>query len=452
MGSIENSEAAPAACGMLETAWQVFGGMSRPLGKEHAEISIICSIAAKVPLTAEQVRRAWRGLGIEYPNLRTVPAEPGKKYVGLEGWVEETFAVEHEVEASLLAQEAKPSDLPRLRWLPSSAEVVLISQHWRIDGIGALMLMGRLMEILAQDEPVQARPPVHPSPVLEDAAQADTFDDLALKDYGVRQAAAFHDVMFKHGNLPYEGDDTTLPGPVGQYSVVLTDTSTDKVVRRCKELGITVTAAVNYALAQMIFALSASGDIDKECRTMISADPRPHLAPPHSSRESACNIYVLGLVGAVRRGSSFEEATASTTQALKSWYTDDFRRSLRWFMSSVSTAAAPTPPSGVYVSNLGRVEQYLKHDYGTLKVDKFRLGTATMTRQMTFHIWTFRDRMVLSLNYNCRYHRLDSVKERLSTIQSELGKGLGFPIEVEQGPVVIDEAPEAQHYEVSART
>lgn len=233
--------------------------------------------------------------------------------------------------------------------------------------------------------------------------------------------------------------------------MVLTDASTDKVVRRCKKLGITVTAAVNYALAQMIFVLSASGDIDEECRTMISADPRPHLAPPHSSRESACNIYVLGLVGAVRRGSSFEEATASTTQALKSWYTDDFRRSLRWFMSSVSTAAPPTPPSGVYVSNLGCVEQYLKHDYGTLKVDQFRLGTATMTRQMTFHIWTFRDRMVLSLNYNCRYHRLDSVKERLSIIQSELQKGLGIPIEVEQGPVVIDEATEAQRYEVSAR-
>lgn len=228
----------------------------------------------------------------------------------------------------------------------------------------------------------------------------------------------------------------TLVSTARQYGIILSESTTSEVVRRCKSNDITVTAAANFALAQMIFATSTAGDVDKECRTMISADPRPHLPTPHNSRQSACNVYVLGSVGVVPRGSTFSDATRATTHELKNWFTEDFRRSIRWFLASVSTSPPPTPPSGVYLSNLGVVEQHLKHEYGNFKVKAFHLGTATMTRQMTFHVWTFRGRMVLSLNYNRSYHTLASVQNRLSIIRDELGKGLGLEIEADEAMVI----------------
>jgi len=225
--------------------------------------------------------------------------------------------------------------------------------------------------------------------------------------------------------------------------VVLSEASTNEVVRGCKARGITVTAAANFALAHMIFATSTADDVKETCRTMISTDPRPHLAAPHNSRASACNVYVLGSVGVVSRSSTFESAARATTLELKHWFTEEFCRSLRWFLGAVSTTPPAAPPSGVYLSNLGIVEQYVKQDYGTLKVKAFHLGVATMTRQMTFHFWTFRGRMVLSLNYNCEYHTLASVKKRLSIIQNELGKGLGVHIMSEEAVVIGDSTHKA---------
>jgi len=212
---MESTESDLPKCGMFESRWLAFGGATRAFGKDHAEISVVCQIQAEEEVTADRLAHAWEGLGIEYPNLRAIPVDFRKRHVDVEEWVQKTFTVEADLAAPALMPKVPPRDLPGLWWLPSSSEVLFVSQHWRVDGIGALMLVGRLMEILAQGKDARIQPPDNPSLVIEDAAHADSLENSALQAWGVGKAATFFEVMFMEGNTHFEGDQLTLPGCIG---------------------------------------------------------------------------------------------------------------------------------------------------------------------------------------------------------------------------------------------
>ena len=70
------------------------------------------------------------------------------------------------------------------------------------------------------------------------------------------------------------------------------------------------------------------------------------------------------------------------------------------------------------------IDKYLRSDHGSVVVERFRLGSAIMTRQPTLYIWTFRGRLTMSLDYNEAYYSTDAVVALLKSIRTSLEKGL----------------------------
>jgi hypothetical protein len=138
----------------------------------------------------------------------------------------------------------------------------------------------------------------------------------------------------------------------------------------------------------------------------------------------------------VLRKSSFKERTAALMLEYGGWHTDDHMRSLRLLYKYHADAflnrkgPPPTPPSGVLLSSLGVVEQYITGDYdGAVQVEKFNFGVTMMTRQMLLYPWTFKGRLHFSVNYNEAYYDAGVAEEVLTTLQNVLEKELGTKLD-----------------------
>ncbi|KAK5656792.1 hypothetical protein OQA88_4340 [Cercophora sp. LCS_1] len=440
---------------------RVYLNMSRAfshLGKEHWGIYCICALRCDAPPSGTDmvtaIRSAWMQLVVEHPGLSMVPDGLRKRYprlnsASVESWARDTFFVRSDASADDVVAEANPRDLPGLYYLTASSEVLLLIQHWRADALGCCMMLDRLFTILASpntrpldlgDGPSLRVGAMSPS--LESATGASGAEDPDVQAYARKWIDDFHARAVHSGGLPFRGDATTPPRCPRRYDLDLTVDETCAITAACKAHRISVTAAVQTALARTVFSYLDEAECRAGYTTVMAVNMRPYLAPPLNTKAHACQCYVTSITPTVPYKSDFVAAARALTHEYRNWWSETFMRSLRWIykyhLAKISaprpTDAAPAkPPSGVTLSSLGIVERHLRGDYGpNARVDKFRFGVSMQTRQMLFYVWTFSGRLTLSLSYNDAYYSDEMVKEVLSRVLGHLGEGLGADLSASQ--------------------
>ncbi|AEO68600.1 uncharacterized protein THITE_2145717 [Thermothielavioides terrestris NRRL 8126] len=490
--------------GGVEKVYRRISTAFAPLGREHWLLYCACTLEfpehTQGSSTAVDavLRGAWIALRHEFPALGVLPdGLTAKTYQvptaqSIEEWADETFvlaAADQDPDAVLAACPAR--DVPRMYFFPSTQQVLLLISHWRVDGLGACMLMDRFLALAAAGGDTTPPPSLSSatsgacgegvpdvqriSPTLEDAlgAPPDTGDDdpdaeAFARDY----ISAHHRTAVHAGGLPYAGDAKTPPGASARSQITLDRPSTAALVAACRAQEVTVTAAVHAALAEAVFGLSRDyeGHDSDKYAAVVSVNLRPRLLPPyrHSStnnndennksangRQHAVGVYVTGVTPAVERAQTFGEKARSLTAFYRSaaWFTPQFVRALRPIMRLHAAALfdgppPAKPPSAVTLSSLGVLEPYLGGHYATgggggegpgrqaapaIRVRAFRFGVTIMTRQMLLYVWTFGQQLTLSVNYNKAYHDDAAAQELLERVKSGLQEGLGVPLEVQVG-------------------
>ncbi|KAK4214355.1 major facilitator superfamily domain-containing protein [Rhypophila decipiens] len=435
-------------------AEKVFYGMSqafKAIGREHGSVYMVCQINISDNDNSEptawktSLAQAWRRLRFDFPSLTVFEQDGKKQYLEptrdrLDKWADDTFSVNDAAEsATQIIPMLHLQKLPRLVFILHSSELLFHCSHWRIDALGACMVMDRFFDLLdgtiagkTIESPPWEQEHNNLSPSLEDAygSSETTMAVHRAKAEEIRKRN--FDTAYPSAGLPYH--DGPTPGLSHTQAIEFTQESTASLISACKAAGISITAAVHAACAAAVFERAT----DRQCdsySTVVSVNVR-NLLPP-SARQYVCGTYVTGITHTLSRvGGNFTSWGKQLTAGYKasSWggavYMDALREIYRVHGEMLADLAAAAsqkgpPPSNVTVSSLGVLDgKHLRADHGCVQVEAFRLGSSIMTRQPTLYIWTFRGSLTLSVDYNEGYYGPGDISGLLASIMKRLGKEL----------------------------
>ncbi|KAL9087435.1 MAG: hypothetical protein Q9159_003647 [Coniocarpon cinnabarinum] len=252
-----------------------------------AEIRMLDSCPSPTP---KSLRAAWAQLRFECPNLATwidsntnekVYNVPSRQGIELQEWLDSTLVVVKGVrDAGELMRNLKPQAFPTMHYLSQSSEFVFRCSHWRIDGIGAHMMMDRFCTLLAKsvdmDQILWGEETKKLSPSVETAAGVPLEADAAALHMAQETLGKLMSTVPPAG-LCYKGNDETRPRQMSHHNLSFTPSSTSKIVNACKEHGTTVTVALQAAtmLAQYLHASPETKLCDS--LALLPQDLRPYL-------------------------------------------------------------------------------------------------------------------------------------------------------------------------------
>ncbi len=77
------------------------------------------------------------------------------------------------------------------------------------------------------------------------------------------------------------------------------------------------------------------------------------------------------------------------------------------------------------LQSMGVVETYLERKYeGVLEITDFWLAVEMLTKNLALHVWTWRERLTLSISYNEHFYKEGFVQEFLRFLRDVLLKEL----------------------------
>lgn len=444
-------------------AEKVFYQMSQAFKRhyrEHGSVYAICRIRitdhagiGPGPLLGEKLMQAWARLRFDFPGLAVY--EDGGKKTYLEAttaniklWINDTFWIDDQADAARhIVTGLHLRKLPCLVFVSRSSEVLFHCSHWRIDALGACMVLDRLFSILARlAEGTMPESLESPSreleyerlPIsLEDAYGSATIPTPKTEATAEEIRQRNFITAYPSAGLLYKGDKSDPPKASRCQTVTFTKDQSEQFIRACKTRGFTVTATVHAACAASVLGSKETNDcsVDTYCdsySTVVSVDLRPLL--PGTASTYACGTYVTGITHTLQRGDDFESWCRQLTSGYRGdWDPSSYMDALRSIyrihgetLADLAASGARPPASNVTVSSLGVIDdKYLRADHGVIQVEAFHLGSTILGRQPTLYIWTFRDCLTLSVDYNEAYYSVDQVSSLLDGIGSCLAKEMG---------------------------
>ncbi|KAK7912069.1 hypothetical protein PG985_014550 [Apiospora marii] len=430
-------------------------GPQQPQGpkREHWAMNAMATIAPTGSLESSDLaplfRRAWAHLRFQHPSLAvevapppddtrltyTVPADGA----ALEAWVDETFIVAADASSSAdVISTFEPSPYAKLVWIPRSGELLGHTTHWRTDGVGlGLLLVGLLA--LASGPPLADPASLawgteieRLAPSVEEAAAMPTESTPELKQRAAALVGTFAHALGAIG-IPCQGDAATPPAGTRSALLTLDEEETKRATAACRQLGVSMSAAVHASVAGANYALADEADRDKKhYSSTMRFGLRPHLSAP----AAAAGLYTTGWMARVEAGMSWGERVRSYADEYGKGITRDFIDAHREYAAQLGAMLRTLKPGGgpspsdVDISNMGVVDKMVPTFYGTpqagFDVKAVGGGVEILSRQGIVYVWTFRGRLNLSVNYNEAYHSDEQMRNFVRAVRLQLLEGL-FP-------------------------
>lgn len=296
----------------LDTTENMYRVVSETTTLNRDQWAITLSLRLSYPSSIEHLspylRQAWLVTRLLHPSLAGIVTKTSSQLekssatrivtVGSfreDEWLSQTFLIHlpgHTGEA--LVRDAKYSELPSLHWLPGTRELCFRSSHWRIDGMGMLMLANSYLSSLAtliclglsaRLEDVTARAPAARgslTPSLDDVLESYKDDDstpesaqLAADELIARYRKSIPSI-----NLPLS-DDRAKASPKSTYrnSVHFDSTTTARILKVCKKRGFSVSAAIQSAVLKVATCYKQH-PMARSYASYFSTDLRHELSAP----------------------------------------------------------------------------------------------------------------------------------------------------------------------------
>ncbi|KAJ5356108.1 hypothetical protein N7517_010717 [Penicillium concentricum] len=435
-----------------------------PLGREHWAINYTATISPRGAFKAlsdspdllpSLIRYSWLHLRFQHPSLAAHPdSNSNAVYTvpdsadALNEWASQTFTVEADAQS---ANEVIPTIAPaadaRLYYVPQSNELLLHTAHWRMDGVGGLLLLGQLVDLMVShaDTLVSGKLPdpfdsfqwgsevTRLAPPVEEAGNMPLTATDEQKAVAHGTVGTFALVAGALG-VPYTGDAATVPSGTRAAELKFSPTTTSAAVSAAKARGVGMTAAVHASLAAVNFRHAIIEHQGRHYTSTIKQSLRPYLPEPYSTPAAAAGLYTSGWLARVDRSGTWEENArmyqVEYEKGISSEYLQAHREYASTLVDVMKNLPAPTePPSDIDISSMGIMEKYLEREYGTpergIGITHAGVGVEIISRQGVVFVWTFRDQLTLRLVYNEAFHTPEQMTEFLHDIQANLLKELG---------------------------
>ena len=301
-----------------------------------------------------------------------------------------------------------PVHTATIYWLPDSNELIFRLPHWQADGIGSWLLWDAFLTKLCN---------------VKSASQLKWGEEVANLKPSLAALWAHDEIEAKHAekaerNLmswltqaPGVGPPTMTPA-IGksQYTELIFDKATTaKIIEKCHEQNITVTAAVHAALALANNSVEQRVDDPKTANyvSMIIFNVRNYLGELYAKSESAANLYFtnLAIVAPISNfkdmSQHFQTHYKDVVKDLHSMaqVTSHFEKAMFQMVQSPEFLAAPVQGDAL-LSSLGVAERFFKRRYGDVEIVDLRNGADIVLGLAMVFVYTFGDRLRLTYCYN----------------------------------------------------
>jgi hypothetical protein len=379
------------------------------------------------------IKEAWVMLQYEHPSLASV--SNGEKMVyelmddmKLQKWLEDTFIID----TSGCTKEQKYCQLKGTRkailcFLPSTKELLFQATHELMDGVGAMMLMHNLCNHLVFPKPL---PPIDSiknrlSPSLAVAASVGS-PSLESQIKGERLVA---DWMSKSsGPLLELGRIRSRVSNLDfrMQRLVFSAKESDTVKKGAKALGLSVAHAMHAA---SILAAKKHGN--HETGNWVAGIPfnvRSRCQPPYNTSKYPITPYFMGFPSVVENPTDLIEVSSKIRKISERFAAEkdvlNLLEPFSKFMLPNKSNRRKDPPAMPVFGNLGLVSEYLREEYGSLKVLDVWLATHEISPAVHIICTTFRGTIRLNVSYNSGYHDYESIERYLQMVKDIVFEGL----------------------------
>ncbi|EFQ33701.1 uncharacterized protein GLRG_08630 [Colletotrichum graminicola M1.001] len=422
------------------------GGVGATDG-QHWHIAVMAKIKATGIDLRKDILTAWKALRRINPFLSAIVRDGRWIYTvadekELEPWLKESL---HFHDTFSTTRDMFPirnfTGRAALHVLLQTQELYLLAPHTHLDGIGAYTAMSNLVQALADAASVTNNPElggdeahnlVPPLNILADIPVATDADRNTFKSMLGGWMASFAGVKLQHDNSTKQpcGDPKILYAP---FSV----SESDRIVARCKELGFTVTAAVQAAVST---ALRKQVNSTASIQSAVTIhDVRKWVDKTKYPATALVGALAIPVPAVFTLGDDFlETARLARQRYLEPDQTGLLRKLPRfWGHDMVALMTSPPPgaeaPSSLGLSSFGVMDKYIQPSYQSVdggkaqvEVEDAWLGITLYSPDILLHLWTLQGAMRLQFVYNEAYFEKESIAALLKSTQDELLLGLGL--------------------------
>ena len=419
------------------------GGVGATDG-QHWHIAVMAKINTTGVDLKRDVPMAWKALRRINPCLSAVVHGDRLVYTvadeaELESWLKDTL---HFHDTTGTSRDIFPirnlTGRAALHVLLQTQELYLLAPHTHLDGIGAYTAMNNLVQALAVaasgtdspklggDEVQYLVPPLN---VLADIPVATDANKATFKTMLGSWMAGF-------AGIKLQLNDTKQPCRDPKVLYAPFDVSESKrIVARCKELGFTVTAAVQAAVS---IALRKQVQSTATIQSAVTIhDVRKWVDKTKYPATSLVGPLAVPVPAVFTLDDDFLETARLAKQKYREPEQTDLLRTLPrfWGNDMVAIMTSPPPgaeaPSSLGVSSFGIMDAYLKPSYeGTagskVEVEDAWLGITLYSPDILLHLWTLQGTVRLQCVYNEAYHDKEAVAALLESTRDELLRGLSL--------------------------
>ncbi|KAI9037121.1 uncharacterized protein KD926_000838 [Aspergillus affinis] len=448
--------------------FQFIGDQAKPLDREHW--LLVGNVRLKLSPTkadsiADELRQAWKRLRLQHPDIALELVEGNeKRYLpvhsqqALHAWSDATFRIESDVPSAdhFFTHRLRRADpQATCHWVPASCELVLVSQHWRWDGCGLLMM---LHELLAQLEHPPSAPTASvdldgreaarlvpsldvvlgmPEIEKEDKTRALGWDKQADDLLGKFIAGIPSIGVYKAPSSSSDAPSPVpqLPGKTIRVEQVIPRELTASIRRAARSRhNVTVTSAVH---ASAIVATVRANPTSPATRFTSWAmfDLRKHCPAPFDGPLHAPSLRTFGLpINLDARAPWPDLAHAlQTIYHEQPWTPPDsdlLYNRVPYINKVITMLATPPPPdlppaSEPSISSLGVLDRYVKPRYADdVDVADVSVAVHQLSPQLYVHVWSWDGEMHLSTCFNETYHEREFVTEWLADVVGILVENL----------------------------
>jgi hypothetical protein len=384
----------------------------------------------------ETLRTAWVELRYKFPALGAQVVDMKKIYetpddTVLAAWLASSFRVHQDETVEGVFQGLCNTPYITLHYFPSSSQLLIAGAHTYLDGRGALYLFDALFSTIANPGNFKFGDEHSRLSLTEDTLLG-LPPVLSEADHERAGMALGQLQQDKPIRMPVANVQQTPKGSARQELKLSTSTS-DAVIKACKQRGYTVTSAWHTAIVFAVSQIQAASREDGTTYTSFTNyDLRQYFPASFEPRSQPVSCYHGAVPLRIELGSkSFDEVSA----AIKKSYMAEFQPNNIGTLPAMAGmlppafAKGPPPSSTPVLSSLGVVDQFLSHSFGPhWEVENIWVADTMLSAEIEAFLWTWKGQIVLSGSFNSAYYTNAEVRAFLERVEGEMIRGLGVTV------------------------
>lgn len=394
--------------------------------------------------TADQERRlrsAWSALRLRHPDVALTLHDDEKRYEPLQSdadlskWTSETFYVEKEarcVDELIPRLKLSPSKHASCHWFPTSKEILIVSPHWRWDGKGIVMLLSALVELSSLDSTRLASLPQPGAEAVNLVPSLNSLLDITSETVIEKKWCEKADQMlasFVDGTpaLGMASKDASLPQDTKRIVTKLSNETMATVLEACRSRGIRFTAALHASIAKIVYD-EQSATLGSRYKSWAAFDLRKYCPTPANSSGHAPSLRMMALPMVAEPKLPWDEL-ASIMQSVydepMEVGSDAMSVRVPYVERATKVLAHMPVTTEPNLSNLGKLDDLVKKNYGDIGVRGLSLAVQMLSPQLYVHSWGWDGETQISVCYNEAFYDGNSVRGWLERVKISLLENLG---------------------------